>query len=1415
MIRARTRAEPCALIAAFGLLASCASAAQAQPIANDDIPPALRPWVRWVVENDDSYGCTPNGDGVICTWPGSVRLDVRGGTGAFTQDLTADRRILVRVPGDSRHWPLDVRVDGQPTPVIDQADLPTIEVARGSHVVTGTFRFATPPESIAVAPDVARVDLFFNGQAVLHPRRQEDGSVWIREAGAAAGPDAGDVPEQDALSLEVFRHVRDGLPLVITTLITVHASGRTREVDLGRVLLAGSVPAAVSSDVPVQLSREGELRFQLRPGTYAIRIEAARRDPNAALLRPASAAPWPEQEIWVWQPDESLRQVELRGPASIDPHRTSLPEEWRALAAFVLASDSRIELGVLRRGEPEPPPNQISVTREMRLELDGSGYTIRDQLSAHLTRDHRLDLLSGELGRVSASGQDLLITKRPGQATGRGVELRERSVSLTADWRYSDSIYDVPAVGWSHDVTSLRTVLHLPPGWTVFAAAGADRAPGTWLSRWDVGPVFFVLLIAVIFWRLFGWKEGLLALATMILVYDEPKAPEFVWLFVLVPIAILRALQHGYAAIGLWLAWAAAFLVLIGLFIPFATEQIRFARYPQLRPVSYGAELSSVDTRGEDDHGWMADQDEAATVPLAPPPGDMPSGGEGVAGRSRALRSAEDLLGGLSSSGDDTGGRGPAGYQQYDASTVVQTGPGVASWQHTIYSLEWTSPVRKDHRTTIFLIPPWLSSLLAVLRVLGIAAMILVVLRKRPGFPKRRKDEKPSPEPASAALAAAAVVVLALGLGLPAAAQPAPRPAESGAIPTPDVLEDLRARLNRPPACAPSCVSVSDADVTATGDRLVISMTAHAAARGALVLPGPASQWVPLTISVDGQPSRALRNEDDYVLLRLEAGVHRVVLESTLAGRAQLALSFRSTPRVLRASGTGWDIDGINEDGVLEGSLQLRRRYEAAAPGATGPERATVSVDIPVWVALTRRIEIGPRWTVASSIRRISSSGAPVVLRIPLLEGESVTQAGVTVEGREVLVSVGDGVQDVSWSSVLTPSERIVMRTSEPTDRDPVVRSDTWQVLCGPIWSCRFDGVVPVHHDENGVWGPSFRPYAGETLTVQLSRPAPADGQALTIDSASLVVMPSFRSTRSTLNLAVRASVGRTLRITLPAGAEIQTLRVAGEDRPVQRRGEHLEIGLAPGSSAIQLEIDEPVGLSSVLRSPAISVDGGAVDVTIDMRLPDDRWLLWTHGPSWGPAVLFWPYLVLILLVAVALGRTPWSPLKTHHWLLLGLGLTQIPAPLAMIVVGWFFAATFQHRRVLHGIPFNLAQLSLIGYTLVAFGVLVAAVWMGLTVQPDMQVDGDQSTNNSLHWYVDRIAEALPSVAVINVTIWVWKGLMLLWAGWLAVSIVRWSKWLVGPFREKGFFAPLPKAKPRTPPAAPPPAPPATPPTAG
>jgi hypothetical protein len=58
-----------------------------------------------------------------------------------------------------------------------------------------------------------------------------------------------------------------------------------------------------------------------------------------------------------------------------------------------------------------------------------------------------------------------------------------------------------------------------------------------------------------------------------------------------------------------------------------------------------------------------------------------------------------------------------------------------------------------------------------------------------------------------------------------------------------------------------------------------------------------------------------------------------------------------------------------------------------------------------------------------------------------------------------------------------------------------------------------------------------------------------------------------------------------------------------------------------------------------------------------------------------------------------------------------------------------------------------------------------------------MQISSNGSSSFLLHWTQDRIGPDMPQPWVLTVPMWVFRVLMLLWALWLAYSLLNWLRW--------------------------------------
>ncbi|HSD29315.1 MAG TPA: hypothetical protein VLL75_18575, partial [Vicinamibacteria bacterium] len=725
---------------------------------------------------------------------------------------------------------------------------------------------------------------------------------------------------------------------------------------------------------------------------------------------------------------------------------------------------------------------------------------------------------------------------------------------------------------------------------------------------------------------------------------------------------------------------------------------------------------------------------------------------------------------------------------EQDPKAVLQTGPGVPSWSWRSYSLAWSGPVGRDHTMRLFLLSPGTSRLLTLLRLALLAALAYLLLTGRwPSLPRRARAD-------STATATASSIVLVLTLlATVSFLVPARARAQQQETPPSDILQELRQRLTRPAPCEPRCLTTPSLVLRLGDSRLQLVAEVHAAADGTWPVPGPVGSWTPAEIRLDGAPAVAVaRLADGFLRLRLPRGVHRVEADGPVPPGDSFTLQFGDPPRRARAEAPGWDVSGLRTDGPAEASILFTRRLVARAG-------ATVEGRYAPWLEVTRSLAFGVTWTVETHVRRVTPVGAPIALRVPLLPGEAPTRANLVVERGEVAVSLGGDEAEATWQSTLEQSPQVVLRAPEGRPW-----SEVWRLQCSPVWSCTAAGLPPVSRLADGVFVPEYRPWPGEAVTVTLAHPQGVEGQTLTIDDVALEATPGRRLERARLVATARSSREQPLVVRIPTAAEVQQVTIDGQDRPSRPEQGELRLTVPAGRHTVEVRWQQSRGMGTLYGMPRVSFSSPAVNVTQHLTIPPERWLLATRGPSWGPAVLFWPYLAFLMAVALALARLPASPLTSGQWVLLGLGLSVLPALAALVVAAFVLALAERGRRHPEGTwAFDGLQVLLAAWAIVSLALLYVAIHQGLLFRPDMQVAGGGSSDTVLRWYADRVTGDTPAAGVLSLPLWLYRVAMLLWALWLAASLVR----VVGPawraFSEGGVWRPiLGRTRPPKPPEA-------------
>jgi len=1254
------------------------------------------------------------------------------------------------------------------------------------------------PDALAAPTETGLLSLVIRGGRVDFPLRDEQGRVFLGRKEVAA--------EADSVDISVYRKLIDDNPLLLVTRLQLAVSGKSRELVLGRALPAGFEAQAIESPLPLRLDPDGRLCLQVRPGSWTLTLTARRVAADKSVTRPEPGGLWKAgEEVWVFEARPELRLTDVQGAQAIDPAQTTLPDDWRALPAYALAPGATLTLVERRRGDGDSARDQLQLARRLWLDFDDGGYTVSDQISGRFAESWRLDAAPPtKLGRVSIDGHDQFITRTDGDGR-EGVEIRSGRANISADSRIEGRRMVVPATGFQHDFESLSATLAIPPGWRLIHATGADKVTGTWIDRWSLLNFFLLLVTALAVQRLFGWRLGLLALAGI------------GWLAVLLGEAVVRALRAGKLQAAARAYRVVTWTVLVGLLLPYAVSEVRRGVHPatehersMMEEVADGLMIGGAaapEGRGGAAKGYE-DVPAAAPEAAAEAPAEAKAGTQafGNLGKHESRDSALDedksrVLRGLAGKNKEglygisgSGTSGPTRLAQnryvYDPTVVVQTGPGLPHWGWETATLTFNGPVRQDQELRLFLAPPWLNLLLSLARVALLAALAFSILRR----PLRLGGGWHAARPLLGAAGAAGALVMLLSLGAPAHA------AES-ALPSPELLAELKKRLLEPPACAPNCGSVGRMALEATPGELRLVLEASAAAPVAIPLPGGGKDWSPTTARVDGKPASSLsRTSDELLWLALPAGSFRVELSGPLPARDSIQISLPLKPRFVTARTRGWTLDGLHEDGAVEESLKLSRQAQpragTAAAGQPGGSDEPAAVSLPPFLRVERTLHLGLRWEVDTVVRRETPTGAPVVIDVSLLAGEAVTTAGVRVDkGKSaVSVSLGPDVDEMTWHSTLAESPLLRLRA------DPAAATrwvEIWRLDLGPTWHATFTGIPGIHRAEaDAARVPEWRPWPGEEVQIAVSKPAGAGGQTLTIDAAQLTLAPSVRTTRATLTLEIRSSRGAQHAITLEPGVELESVALDGAISPLRLEGDgrRVVLPIAPGKQRFVITWHQPTPLSAIFHAPAIDVGAPSTNVEVQIDLSEaPRWVLWVAGPRLGPAVQFWSVVLVLLLLAWALGHAGLTPLRWWDWTLLGIGLSQLPLPASGVVALFLLGIGWRARHPIADRPllYDFTQLLILGLAVASVSILFGAIEQGLVSQPDMRVVGNGSTSALLRWYQDRAGAILPRPWLLSTPLMIYRGAMLVWSLWLALASLRWARWVWQAVRAEGWWQPL------------------------
>jgi len=1104
-------------------------------------------------------------------------------------------------------------------------------------------------------------------------------------------------------------------------------------------------PSRLSSDLPVRLDPDGKVEVALRPGSHRVELEAIWFSPPARLSAPVDSAPWPEAEIWSFVDASSQRTVELVGGVPVDGGQAGVGRDISSLPARRLASGESMEFKEVLRGDPRTDSVQVGCQREVWVDFSGAGLTFRDKLNLQLNRPLRLSVRSPyRLGSAVHRSAGIVLTSLREGEQGFPVE-GEGNIQLVS--RAEGGLWKalpVSPVGWPLDETSLA--IHLGPGWRLVAVPGSTLAEGTWMGDWDLWKIFVVVLVVSLVFRLVSQGAGALSMVGLVLGCHD-GVPFLAWIAFLVALALYRGIQDRWpdqvAARIAGLALGILSVVLVAVQLVFLGSQLRLVAHPELSVP--GRQFTSR---------WrpaaMDRMEEASMEVSSKRSSGNVDGLQGLLQSSPKLYRQNGVLEKdvMPDRLSDVRMPEPTFNLQDEDPTLfsgVGPGPGVPEWEWEAGTARWTGFVRAEQTFRILALGPDAMRLWRILAVLATTLAVGMCLRRAFSDANPRWGAWFSPR-----LVAPLLVLLAAG---------APR----AEIPSAEVLHQLREELLKSDVCGEDCASLGASRLRMDGDRAVLEIEVQAHTKGVVFLPRP--QWLQVSIQV---PRGILGGGGESELAWVEPGFQTIRMEG-IVGTEEFLVRFPEAITGVEVSANGWTVVSANQNGI---HLQ-RKAVQASGGDSTRSDAQRRIADPP---SVRRQFQFAREWTVTTAVSRRGTAGS-VAVSVPLLDGESPLDPVVQREGK-VQAVIPSGTEVIQWKSRLPIKPRLLLRAGIPG-----VASERWIVQSSVRWHLVHRGLPPVQASTLE-WAP--RP--GDSLEILFQSPKPVTGPGVLVESSGLRLSGDDLS-ECRLDLRVATAVGDSFRIALPPKANLRVLELGASAIPPTFDAQgRLRLELRPGDKTVRVVwVGEPN--DGVFRkAPEVVLSAAGVDARVEFPQTEQGWIVALGGPGDGPSVLWWGVVAALAVVSWLLARLPGKPLGFWSWFLLMFATSTVGNWLVLPFVAWV-AAIVARRRIrpesLSKEVFNLLQVGLGALSLLAFGVLLSAIPVGLLGNPDSGVAGGEG---GLVWYLDRFSGELPRPWMVVVPLMAWKAMLLCWSLWLVRSLMRWVPWGWESFTSGGIW---------------------------
>lgn len=1252
-----------------------------------------------------------------CSAVGQLELTPQGSAVAFSLQAKMDSPGAIHLPGQSGYWPEQITVNGDQATLRHHGGKWMVVLDEGIHRIEG--RWDKKPERIGTHGIYSRVIWQPDGVEVS----QKSGYAWLEEQAQNQATERTSPP-----SLRVWRLFDDGQIPALTTQVELRVDGPVQRLTFDSILPKGFEPVDWDGNLPMVITDRGELVVVAGQGVYRLSINAfctkGCQSGSDGLIEgvelPAIDPPWPAQETWSVRSRGDFRLLDIQGHG-VDPALAQVPPQWQELPSYRVSEQDKLSIRVRGRGIHQT--TDLALTRESWWREDG--WIHSDTVEGTAPAGMRISINAPyELGWIEHNGSMLPLTLN-GQKTGVAWPQGHNTLRAQSTQSSKGSGH-----GWDVEMTVKQREIHLPPGMALLWAPGQDSVGGlrAWIDRFTLLSWFGIAVLAMLVRQAFGWVAAAVAVGLAAGWIGTGGALGLLWLVGLASgMAILsNSLPQG--SLGLALRWTklAIVAVLVIAWIPFAGQQARLALHPQLDsapgrgwvPVHspHFSSDANMNAHGYAPEHYRASQDEAH--------GEVANVQPGVMLDAQGVRVTRSLPAAPAPQSPQAAMyKEPVPKSELDGLGLASVGKPLPQWHTTGVGKHYILEETGKAKDPVVLTTGWV----VLLRVLGIVLLGWLIARiamtSWPGLSQRVGIAR------MRWMAASLLLIPSLAMAQP------------------QVSESLAS-----PSCAPSCASLVQAHVDADESQIVASYR--------LSVEHPSSWTLPQVngarlneVLVDGV--NAWWTGESQV--RVDNGQARIIARYIIQSD-QIEIRMETAPLTLTQQTQGWAAQDTRDGSVWMASKERgegKQQDDMALPSPAST---------PPLVEIHRQFSFSGQAGVHYRISRLTRSNEAVKVRVPALDGESMQTPQVSREDGYWVGTLSAGQHQAVWNSQLAIKQQADL---ELVAMGSEAGRETWTVDHSAAWEIELEGPDTTRALER-------LPLPGESMRLTARRLPVVKGENQRVDQARWIVQHTGPTqTQHSIEMMMTLAQAQVRTLALPQHASLEEVRLNGRAVVVQPREGKVEVSIPGGTHTLELRVHTPREGGLVQKLPQIDLGGDVYNLQVQFPLPADRWLLGAWGPGWGPAVMYWAELLVLLVVALGLAKLPISlGLRSALLLVLGLSTQSGVVIWLVLLVAWLAVISWRENVRVDRVDknlFNLAQLFMVGLTALVILSVGASITKGLLgATADMSVIGPR-TGGGMNWWIDQAKDGLiDGPTLISAPKWVYQLLLFAWTLWFA-----------------------------------------------